>query len=221
MPIEDEPEAAPDGNMATLAPTAPTFTALPLAKRRAMTETALRDGVTLMARWASLPTENKEGWRPRAAIAAEMVAGTGAASVLDLGCGHMYLEALLPKGIHYLPSDVIRRDKRTLVCDLNREAPPMVEADAVACLGLLEYMLDPAALLGRLARQHRFAVISYVPLSPVRSVAKRRSQFWFSDLSAEALRALFGTTGWTIREERPLGPEQLIWSLGQTAPPGG
>src|SRR3712207_7606350 len=39
------------------------------------------------------------------------------------GCGMMTLERDLPAPVGYLPCDVVRRDHRTILCDLNREPP--------------------------------------------------------------------------------------------------
>lgn len=44
--------------------------------------------------------------------------------VVDLGCGAMSLERHLPAGCQYVPSDLVARDARTRVCDLNRANCP-------------------------------------------------------------------------------------------------
>ena len=70
------------------------------------------------------------------------------ARVVDLGCGQMILEPLLPSQCHYQPVDVVRRDARTLVSDLtNGVIPPLVEPSHIALAGFVALLDDPNSLL--------------------------------------------------------------------------
>ena len=64
----------------------------------------------------------------------------------------MALRALLPPTTKYIPVDIVPRGADTIVVDLNREAMPPVEADAAALLGVIEYIIDPRAVLLQLKR---------------------------------------------------------------------
>ena len=80
-------------------------------------------------------------WGYRAGLAAQMISAYS--RVLDIGCGAMDLECALPEGCAYQPCDLVARDERTIVCDLNRgEFPEASQADVVTMLGVLEYVLS-------------------------------------------------------------------------------
>ena len=65
------------------------------------------------------------------------------ARVVDLGCGQMILEPLLPSQCHYQPVDVVRRDARTLVSDLtNGVISPLVEPSHIALAGFVALLDD-------------------------------------------------------------------------------
>src|SRR5690349_18186690 len=91
-----------------------------------MDETERRKSVitareTDLVRWRD-PKQLEAAWEARAAIAAQLIApGT---RVADIGCGAMRLEAHLRFGCTYLPSDVVARDERTVVADLNADGMP-------------------------------------------------------------------------------------------------
>lgn len=188
------------------------FDTLPVATRRRLTDEAIALRQTQVYRWVDLAGGR---WTTRAEIASAMLARAGATAVLDLGCGRMDLEKALPRGIAYIPSDVVTRDSRTLVCDLNREAPPPVEADAVACLGVLEYLFDPSALVATLAARHAHAVVSYNPFEPKAGRAFRRNIGWFNDLTLAEARGMLTASGWSILEEQELPNRQVLWRLGR------
>jgi hypothetical protein len=96
---------------------------------------------------------------------------------LELGCGSMETEKLLPKyGLGhflYLPSDCYRRDARTLVvdlddpCFLDSSAPSgPLQTDIAFLGGVLEYLQRPGDVLRRLAGCARFLFFSYCPDMP-------------------------------------------------------
>jgi hypothetical protein len=78
-------------------------------------------------------------------------------------CGDMKMEKHLPPGATYVPLDVVARDDRTIVVDLNRKSLPAVDADFVLGMGVLEYIFDVPKLLRQLARQIPEGLISYHP----------------------------------------------------------
>ncbi len=146
-------------------------------------------------RWIALASAEAAPWNERAALAASWL--NGVSSVLDLGCGTMILENYLQRNVEYIPSDLTSRDERTIICDYNNQSPPLTSAEAVTCLGLLEYLYDPIKLLVTL-RPYKRLIISYcitdapIPLEP------RRSHGWVNDLDRAAVESLLRQAGWVI-----------------------
>lgn len=179
------------------------------AERAELTRRAIDGRKSLVRRWRALTDAEAHGWRSRAAIAASMLGKVQ--SVLDLGCGTMALREFLDPGVIYIPSDIVSRCPGTIVCDYNKEEPPHVEVEAVACLGLLEYLFEPGALLHAL-KQPR-AVVSYCPCDAPSPMQGRRSHGWVNDYSTETMCALFGQAGWNIVQHVAESSRQSIWLL--------
>ncbi len=100
--------------------------------------------------------------------------------ILELGCGAMAVErALARHGLghcRYQPADCFARDARTLVIDLDdlaavRALPAM---DVIFVGGVLEYLVDPVAVLRELARRCRYLYFSYCPRSAAQTPADRK-----------------------------------------------
>ncbi len=171
---------------------------------RADTLRAIKTRRTAVARWKSLPTLTTDPlWIERAQAAVAFI--PDGCHVLDIGCGDMQLEARLPTGCRYTPLDVVRRDKRTVLADLNRVALPVTDADFVVGLGLLEYLFDLPTFLGQVAAQFSRGLFSYHPLE--RSPRKDRlSVGWVNALNSPELLALFRHAGFssiTVHEYKP------------------
>ena len=80
----------------------------------------------------------------------------------DIGCGDMQLKSHLAAGCRYVPVDVVRRDVRTVVIDLNKQRlPDDLDVNAYVVLGLLEYLFDVPAFLNGLSGA---LVVSYNPV---------------------------------------------------------
>jgi hypothetical protein len=97
-------------------------------------------------------------WEHRTRLASELLKSER--SVVDVGCGLMALRALLPSTTRYIPVDIVPRGTDTILVDLNKEAMPPVEADAAALLGVIEYIIDPRAVLLQF-KQFRTLCVSY------------------------------------------------------------
>lgn len=187
------------------------FYGLSKPDRIALTSDAVAKRQTLFARWNNLPKDEAESWDERSAIAATYLLDVN--SVADLGCGHMRLERYLAKATAYFPVDVTRRDERTLVCDFNSEPLVRTPADAAVCLGLLEYLFEPAAFLEQLAHQYRKLVVSYCVADLTPDIASRREHAWVNELSHSQIEAIFAHTGWTIEQSKQIDNLQYIWLL--------
>lgn len=180
------------------------------AERIAITEAAIIGRQTVMDRWTALGNDEAEPWSARSAKAAEWL--DGATTVLDVGCGTMLLERYLTAQYitaQYIPSDVTRRDERTVVMDYNREGPPTVEVDAVAVLGVLEYLHDPMSFMAGL-RAHK-VVVSYCVTDAKTPLEPRRAHAWVNDLSTIDVELMLRASGWIIEKRQPIDDFQTLW----------
>lgn len=181
------------------------------AERIALTERAMAMNCTVIDRWAALGDNEAEPWSARSARAAELLSLES--GVLDLGCGTMLLERYLASGIQYWPCDVQKRDHRTIVCDLNIDLPPTVCASAVACLGVLEYIYNPAGLVEALARSYKIAVISYCITDAPQAINPRRAHAWVNDFSRSDIESIFDNSGWDVDFFEQRSEIEAIWRL--------
>lgn len=174
---------------------------------------AIRDGRTDASMWRDLPADKSQKWSYRAERAAQIINGMDVRSVLDLGCFRMSLEGYLRPSITYLPSDIVRRDARTIVCDLNADPVPVVDADMVTALGVLEHLTSPETVMRHLAERYPAAIVTYNPLDLV-PVGKARRHF-LNDLTSEQVTALL-SGDWDIISSELLD-HQILWLLRSRA----
>lgn len=178
------------------------------AERIALTEMSIDHGTTVLERWTALAPVEADPWSVRSQIAARLL--EGAKSVLDLGCGTMGLEKYIGAAT-YIPSDVTRRDDRTLVSDYNCDGAPQVEAEASAVLGVLEYLHDPALFLSQLPTER--AVVSYCITDAPGAMQPRKAHAWVNDFSTDQVEAMFEFSRWTVETSEPVDQIQRIWLL--------
>ncbi|HEX8168886.1 MAG TPA: hypothetical protein VF601_24245 [Beijerinckiaceae bacterium] len=188
------------------------FYSLSAAERVALTREAHDKGQPLMARWAEVQSDFGDRWLPRAQASAEWLAG--ASSVADLGCGTMNLEGCLRPGQSYIPVDVVARDNRTLVLDLNKpsDLARLPEAEACALLGVLEYSYAPDELLAALRRRYGQVVTTFnVLLDETRE--SRLEQGWVNHFTHSEFLELFSRHGFRLFRERFFGGRQYIFDF--------
>lgn len=185
----------------------------PETERIALTERAIVEQRTLHERWTALAAPEAAGWNARAALAAEWLGGSG--SVLDLGCGTMSLETYLADGVRYYPSDVVARDGRTLVCDYNLQPPPVIDADAAVCLGLLEYLHQPLDFMRALAAHYPLCIVDYCTVDAPKPLVPRRAHGWVNDFTHAGIERIFTAAGWRITASLMADDFQFLWRLAR------
>ncbi|NLP61669.1 hypothetical protein [Paraburkholderia sacchari] len=190
---------------------APNFYDLNVKDRERIVSTAIDSRQTLISRWEALASERTEGWETRAQQAASMLGAVS--SVADVGCGMMTLEKYLSRNILYIPLDVVRRDVRTVVIDLNKDELPDLGAECVVGLGLLEYLFDVPSVLRRIACVYRVAVLSYNPLDRLSNMSERTGHAWVNHYAEAELESLFHSCGLQIEERVRHETTQTIWRL--------
>jgi hypothetical protein len=114
-----------------------------------------------MSGWVKPETIVGHGWQYRAYTAAAWIPQNSI--VLDLGCGDMALEKELPSGCTYIPSDIVARDERTIVCNLNKQHLPELKVTHVTVLGVLEHLIyyNHRFFVGELEKLACPIIISY------------------------------------------------------------
>jgi len=165
-----------------------------VARRKA----SIAAGSTDVERWAN-PEQLEAAWERRSVQASNWI--PAGATVLDVGCGAMRLERHLPVGCEYLPCDVVRRDRRTTVVDLNDAPLPqavLARADVVALLGVWEYLYDPARLMAQLRAAGKTVVCSYCTTEGSAHL-DRRGLGWVNDFSLEGFVRLAEEAGYAVR----------------------
>jgi len=124
----------------------------------------------------------------------------------------MDLEKELPAGVIYQPADIVSRDNRTILCDLNAGKLPDVPADVVALLGVIEYCHAPAVIFAALASRWGRLVMSYNP-ADLDNGRDRRAHGWFNDLTSAQLTGLAGEAGYRLTAMVAHGERERIYSF--------
>lgn len=176
-------------------------------ERAALSRASTAERRTLVERWSEPQDEVSRGRAERMRIAASFV--PPGAAVADIGCASMQLERFLPPGTRYIPVDVVARDPRTVVVDLNLARLPPLGADVVVVLGVLEYLNDVPGFVQQLQSD---AIVSYAPydLMPDRD---RAASGWKNSYTTTGLGGLFERSGFAIRDLVPSPGKHMIWNL--------
>lgn len=175
-------------------------------------------GETDLARWSD-PKQLEPAWEGRAMTAANFIpAGT---RVLDIGCGAMALERHLPFGCSYQPSDIVVRDARTIVADLNAGGLPVdavAKADLVTMLGVWEYIYKPGDLFAVFARTGKSILCSYCDANLTPEAERRRALGWVNDFKLAEFVDLAHAHGYQASLIRQIDPLQYLIRFDKRAP---
>ena len=178
-------------------------------RKRRQTALAIESRRTLIERWEGDDVKRYPKWEARAKLAAELL--EPGCRVADVGCGGMTMETLLPPGAVYVPFDVCRRDDRTNVIDLNSEPFPIVNVDAILCLGVLEYLFDPLAFIHEARKSNCLLIFSYHPID-FGEPTDRRVKNWVSDLSLPSILSACFAAGYRQVNVKPSLPKEYLFS---------
>ena len=141
-------------------------------------------------------------WDRRAEMAAAWLPTSG--RIVDVGCGApMALRRFLEPDVTYIAADLKAWTPDVQVIDLDAGEFPVGEVDAVAMLGVIEYLKRPGMALLRARRAADRLVTSYA--HPIGSGARehRAARGWLNDFKVSGFESLLGRHGWAI-EERAL-----------------
>jgi hypothetical protein len=177
---------------------------------------------TDLPRWSDSQSLS-ESWDGRAKVAAQFI--PDGATVLDVGCGRMALEKMLMPGCRYIPADLVKRDDRTIIVELNAGLYPEEaahEADVITLLGVVEYIVDPQLLFRWLRSHDKPVVVSYHP-AEMTGRLDRRSLGWINHFDSTAWKDLVARSGMRITASEKLSDIQVLYRLdpdrGLATPP--
>lgn len=136
-------------------------------------------------------------WKQRIAVMAELIP-IQSKSVLDLGCGKMWLNLFLPEEIEYIPVDYTDRGSGTIICDFNNGEFPTNQVDTAFVSGCLEYIHDYQEFIQFITKQTQYCVLSYCSTNFISSRRRRFKQNWVNDLSEEDIIKLFEAQAFSL-----------------------
>jgi GR25 family glycosyltransferase involved in LPS biosynthesis len=99
------------------------------------------------------------------------------------------------------------------VVDLNKQDLPDLETQAIAALGLIEYIYDVPRLLSRIAGTCNVVVLSYNSTDFFPDLEERLGNAWVNQYSVEDLEKLFSNAGLLIEEKIQFNATQILWKL--------
>ncbi|MBZ5573685.1 MAG: hypothetical protein LAO09_17610 [Acidobacteriia bacterium] len=139
-----------------------------------------------------------ESWKNRIEEMARFIAP--GESVIDLGCGKMWLKPLLKNNIYH-PVDYKRRDESTVVANFNRHEYPDIVADVAFLSGTLEYIEDSDWFVRQICSRSKKCVVSYCTTECYPDLKVRNRKAWKSHLSRCGLLELFAKNGMDLDSE--------------------
>jgi hypothetical protein len=147
-------------------------------------------------------------WKKRIRLMASFLpAGT---SVMDLGCGRMWLKDCLQLA-KYVPVDYCERGPDTRICDFNLGQFPDEKTEYAFVSGCLEYVNNPEWFVSKIAEHSDKCIVSYCTIDERPDLKARRSNYWVNDLSRANLIHLFDKVGMQLIDEALHQPSNNIF----------
>ena len=140
-------------------------------------------------------------------------------SVVDLGCGRMWLKPLL-RDNEYHPVDYTRRDATTVVANFNRHEYPDIVADVSFVSGTLEYIEDYEWFTKEICSRSKKCIVSYCTTECFPDLKVRSRKAWKSHLSRTTLIGLFIKYGMELAAESDVVTQNPIFVFSQRSAVG-
>lgn len=151
-----------------------------------------------------------QAWRSRIEFMASLI--NDERTVLDLGCGQMWLKEYIEPNKIYISSDMYKRDENTIVCDYNAGEFPDVSADVVVISGVVEYMDHPLELLMHARKISPRVLVSYVSVEEQDNLKDRTLLGWRNHLSKDQFIELAGSAGLKVKSVQKI-ENNIIFEL--------
>ncbi|WP_398471778.1 polysaccharide pyruvyl transferase family protein, partial [Tardiphaga sp.] len=164
--------------------------------------------MTDMDRWSNSALLSPT-WAERCRFASRLV--PAGLRILDVGCGTMEVERSFAPSTYY-PADVVARDERTSVFDLNQDQIPrslLNLVDIVTMLGVIEYIDELDSHLRSIASSGTRLLVSYNSKERCEHV-DRASNGWVNDFTTDQLVSKLQACGFNIRSFAVYDQQQVI-----------
>ena len=140
-----------------------------------------------------------ESWKVRIKIMAKYI--IPGCSVMDLGCGEMWLKDYISNESKYFGVDYKRRVGGNLVCDFNKYEFPDFTTDYIFISGCLEYIEDVDWFIHKISKRSSYVILSYCTLEYFNDLKLRKSHAWVNHFSRDQLMSKFQNVGFKIENE--------------------
>ena len=141
--------------------------------------------ITNKSKWADIEYFDNS-WKIRVSGMSKYIPRS-AKSVMDLGCGEMWLKEMIEPSIQYIGVDYKKRDTHTLVCDFNKMQFPDEKVDVIFVSGCLEYVKHPEWFIGQISQHSKMCILSYCTLNDFPNMNERKKYSWKNHLTKEKI----------------------------------
>ena len=131
-------------------------------------------------------------------------------SVIDLGCGKMWLKEYLHEN-PYFPVDYISRGDDTIICDFNKKQFPNIQTDIAFVSGALEYVVDTSWFVSEISMHSRECILSYCLKENFSDINFRKKQAWVNNFSRNEIVDLFRSFGFVLNSENTTTSKNSIF----------
>ncbi len=167
--------------------------------------------------WKDVETFD-EKWKQRIQLMASFIPKE-AQSILDVGCGKMWLREFIPPTVKYSGIDYVDRGDGCIVCNLNQAEFPEGPYDVIFVSGCLEYVEDYRWFLRTTAQRCRMRLLlSYCVLDHFDNLPQRRALAWVSDLTEAMLLEEAASAGMKLVSKAETPSSDRVYVFEPKAP---
>lgn len=150
-----------------------------------------------------------EDWNERTSILGNYV--TPGARIIEFGSGNMSLKAELPEKCIYTPSDIVKRNEETIICDLNEPISLELSVyDTAVFSGVLEYVYDVDTVFKQLEKHITYIILSYACSDVCNH--NRLVNGWLSEFTENQLLDIFAKYNYRVIDKKEWR-QQTIFNL--------
>lgn len=155
-----------------------------------------------------------EAWKERIHLMAQFIP-PGTQSVLDIGCGKMWLKDELDPNCEYYGLDYIDRGPGSHVADLNKHQFTERHFDTAFVSGCLEYIYDYNWLIKEIQQHCSVCILSYCAVDIFNNPKERISLGWVNHLSEQDIVALFAASNMQLKQKAKTRNANTIFVFSQ------
>jgi hypothetical protein len=126
-----------------------------------------------------------EDWKNRIELMSSLI--DNEESILDLGCGKMWLKSFLKKDVKYFGVDYKKRSNECMVYNLNKYEFPELKTELCFLSGVIEYVKDVDWLFNKIEENCDKIILSYCTTDLSPNIRMRKNLAWVNHLSQKEL----------------------------------